>query len=138
MTAMRWVVLLLTVLGLAAGCDSNGPPIRIIVPRDFRGEFRIVETPEGRDVLLRNGEYVYTIPRSGQLLVKSFAPFAQWHTESITFDDGTPVNHYDHPAHARTDELAVFGGGITVGTDYPHPTQRYFVGRTSEATQWVK
>ena len=128
---------ILTVMVLAlAGCsDGRGPPVRIIVPSDYRGEFLIVESPEGGDIPLREGKDVCLIPRDGKLIVRSLAPFQRWHGESIVFDDGTRPKHYDHPAHAKPDEFAAFGGGIEIGGGATsRPAMHFFVGTTQQAT----
>ena len=131
------LVTLLVVITLI-GCQRRAPPVRIVVPRAFRGEFQIVETPKGINVSLRNGEYVYVIPASGKLSVKSLDPFKRFHQETIGFDDGSPLSSYSHYTHADSDGLAVFGGAIVTGTTYPEPTKRFFVGRRPQAMEWTE
>jgi hypothetical protein len=137
-TGLGLVLCLLAAIGpfaVAGYFNRQGAPIRIIVPRDYRGEFLIIEAQEGRDPPLRDGECVYVIPKDGRLLVKSLAAFGRWHTESIVFDDGTVPKKYDHPAHAHDDEVAVYGGQITVGFGDPRPTMHFFVGTAKDASR---
>ena len=136
-TGLGLVLCLVAAFGpfaLAGYLDREGKPIRVIVPRDYRGEFLIIQAPEGRDLPLRKGEYVCVIPEDGKLLVKSLAAFERWHTESIVFDDGTVPKKYDHPAHAKGDEFAVFGGVVVSSID-PRPTMHFFVGTAKEASK---
>ena len=137
-TGLGLVLCLVAALGpfaLAGYLDREGKPIRVIVPRNYRGEFLIIEAPEGRDLPLRKGEYVCVIPENGKLLVKSLAAFNRWHTESFVFDDGTVLKKCDSPAHAKGDEFAVFGGQVGVSSIDPRPTMHFFVGTAKEASK---
>jgi hypothetical protein len=117
------------------GCSyGSGPPIRIIVPRDYQGEFLIVESNEGADIPMHKGEYVCLIPKDGKLLVRSLSPFHRWHAQSIVFDDGTIPKTYDHPAQAYPGDFAVFGGGIR-STGHSSPEMQFFVGTAKEAAR---
>ena len=49
------------------------------------------------------------------------------------FDDGTAAKTYDHPALARGDEFAVFGGEGVGGGGRSGPAIRFFVGTAKEA-----
>lgn len=130
----RRIFRLLIVVCLMTGCDDRGSPIKIIVPRDHRGEFQIIESPAGPITPLRDGEYGYEIPKSGKLIVKDFRPFQQLHIETFVFDDGISVKKFDHPAHANSDEFGIFGG--TYGG---RPlTMRFYVGKASDAMDWAK
>jgi hypothetical protein len=132
---LAWFSILVVMVLALAGCsEGSGPPVRIIVPRDYRGEFLIVEAPEGSEIPLREGAYVCLIPRDGKLLVTTLHPFEQWHIESIAFDDGSMPKRYDHPAHAKPDEFAVFGGHI-VKSDGSRPTMYFFVGTAKQAAE---
>ena len=120
---------------LAGYLNREGKPIRVIVPRDYRGEFLIIEAPEGRDLPIHKGEYVSVIPENGKLLVKSLADLHRWHTQSIVFDDGIVPKKHDRPAHATGDEFTVFGGHISVSSIDTGPTMHFFVGTAKEASK---
>ena len=125
---------LLAILALV-GCGNSGPPVKIVVPHDLRGEFLIIETPEGHDIPRQGGQYVRAIPKSGRLLVKSLAPFKRFHTESIVFDDGTVPEKFDHPAHAKNDEFTVYYGSSGSSSDDPRPRIYFFIGTAKEASR---
>ena len=74
MSFALYSVSLLVILALG-GCHDTGPPVTIIVPDDYRGEFVIQQSPTGRDLPMHEGAFICAISRDGNLLVKSLTPF---------------------------------------------------------------
>jgi hypothetical protein len=134
MFLLRSLILVVMVLPLAGCSFGSGPPIHIVVPRNYRSEFRIVESPGSAEIPMHKGKYVCLIPRDGELLVRSLGSFHQWHAQSIVFDDGTVPKAYDHPAQALPDEFAVFGGGIR-SSDASGPEMYFFIGTARKAAK---
>ena len=115
---------------LARWVNGTGLPVVIVVPRAYRGEFRIVEVAGGEAISHSGAKYVYVIPPNGILAVDSLAPFQAMHIQIIEYDDGMIARTYDDPAHAATDNLAVFGSRAYSGY------LSFFAGRKSDTPNW--
>ena len=89
MQSYRTVTLLFFPFALVGCYSDQGPPVEIVVPRGYQGEFLIAQTPNGKDVQLNDGKYLHVIPNDGKLFVKSISPFDQFHVQLVVFDDGT-------------------------------------------------
>jgi hypothetical protein len=136
-------------LALCYGCSSYGTPVHFVVPAEFRGPiFLVLDESDGIEVTPTGGKYVYRIPVTGLVRIKSFKPFEPWHKETASYDDGTPIPHeleryktwrgphQDDPPIA--DDAIVFqGGSITQRNDEPH-VMNYFVGTASEFAAWQR
>jgi hypothetical protein len=88
----------LTILGLLLWQhEKSGPLIRFVIPAGFQGAFRIIEdNSRGIDPQRINGEYVYSVPATGTLYVKSNKLFREWHRTTAEYADGTPIaSEYD-------------------------------------------
>lgn len=71
-------------------------PIKIIVPDGFRGQFQIVkDSKNGQELVIRDGAYVFEIPPSGILRVRSDRPFYRPHTTTVEYRNGTEVRAKD-------------------------------------------
>ena len=67
-----------------------------VLPDGYVGMFKIVlDETGGVEISPKDGRYVYEIPASGILKVKSFAPFRPWHDESAAYRDGTKIKLWD-------------------------------------------
>lgn len=105
-----WVPLALACAFLLSACDQSGPPVRFVVPDDFRGEFRIVEREDADEVPVRSGQYVYDIPRTGTLFVRRALGFRRWHDESACFFSGRPLSIGSRSMHASDPEATWVAG----------------------------
>lgn len=90
--------LLATALGLIlvlhSGCISCflNPDVYFILPKGYLGAFRLVlSETKGIEVKPSGGRYTYEVPKSGVLMVKSFAPLHQCHSEYGAYADGTQI-----------------------------------------------
>jgi hypothetical protein len=138
MQKLRFLCCLATLLLFIAGCQNAGSPVTIVVPRNFRGEIRIIESADSPEMPFQQGEYRCVIPASGRLAVKSLLPFERFHTETVVLDDGTVPSIYSHPVHSTNEtEIAVFDGGLeTTYTDPPTTARKYFIGLKKDASNW--
>ena len=116
--------------------------IQIIVPNNYRGLSKIIkDETQGIEVQVVNGKRRYNIPANGVLRVNSFLPFEEWHEEFAFFLDGTPLRMSSKPSEwkhkFKKNEIALFGGSITEGTNYPLPTIVYVIGTESDYIKYV-
>jgi hypothetical protein len=90
---MRVATCVFVMLTAISGCSNSGKPVLFILPNDFTGEFQVVkDSVEGTDVPERHGEWVFEIPASGVLRVKSDRALYRWHAERARYADGRPVS----------------------------------------------
>ena len=68
----------------------SGEPLLFVVQDEFRGyQIELVEdSSDGIDVLLVDGAWVFQIPASGRLRIKSRRMLTVSHTESCRFESG--------------------------------------------------
>jgi hypothetical protein len=79
-------------LSLCFGCKQSGLPVRIVVPAGFSGPVWIVEDARSeKKIPERDGAYRVELPASGVLRVSSLQPFRQWHLQSASYADGSPL-----------------------------------------------
>ena len=116
----------LAVLLLASGCSDSGKPIWLILPNDFKGEFRIVlDSVNGVNLIERNGVWEVEIPPSGVLMVRNDRPFYRWHAEGCRYADGRIVAYQDLGTRAGTRST---GPNSSEGsTDFDGTTHRWRV-----------
>jgi hypothetical protein len=69
------------VIKLVTGFSDENPPIRYIIPDDFRGEIRIERSAGGIDVPLKDGYLTIAIPNNGKVRIKQPDLFSRWHKE---------------------------------------------------------
>jgi hypothetical protein len=124
----KWLVTAVLLATLwAGGCDSSGKWIVIVLPDGYRGEFRIVKDSEvGKDLVERDGKWVFEIPADGTLRVKDHSPFYQWHKMDYRFRDGTRAIVEDlgtRPAQRETPS------GFAWSTDWDGTTHTWRVVR---------
>lgn len=85
---------------------SSGKPITIVLPAGYHGPFSIVrDRVNGKDLVEKNGGWLFEIPADGVLRTKDDSPFYSWHRESVVFPDGSPavVQSYEvRPGKVRT------------------------------------
>lgn len=85
---MARLMFLLTML-VVSGCSNDlDRPIKIILPSDFTGEFRIVKDQSGTRPQVTPDFYIYTIPNSGELLTLDISDFENWHQLVVEYQDG--------------------------------------------------
>ena len=65
--------------------DTSRPTICFVLPDGYVGAFQVVlDEKTGIEVSQKDGKYVYEIPASGSLNVKTFHPFG--HSEKVCCD----------------------------------------------------
>lgn len=143
---MRRFEMFVAALAIAiCGCGDRGAPVHFIFPNGFRGEVQLVFDPSnGDEIRLIDGRYVYRLPESGILHVRSFAPFERWHEETAAFDDGTTVPQDYLTRSGPNGEAPELGknavvyhsGGLRQHNDEP-PVMWSFVGTTTEYETWM-
>ena len=125
---------LVAFLGLA-GCGSGelDRPIKIVLPNDYQGEFRIVKDQNGTPYTLTPGYYVFTVPKSGEFRTPNIGPFFKWHRDRFEYVDGRVLD--------RSGGFEIKDGGTTAGnrqtgpgssegsTDFDGTTMRWTVVR---------
>ena len=136
MPILRFLVLL-PILALVGCANSWQPPVKIVIPSRFRGEFRIIESQDGLRIIQEEGEYRITIPQNGQIFVKSLDCFINYHTETITDDKGNILKHYLHSSRAADDVFGVFGGGLEYDSSVKRRELHYFVGTAKEVSKMM-
>lgn len=123
----------------AAGCDRNGEPVEIVVPAGFSGPIWIVEdAQDGKPVPKEAGRYRVEVPRSGVLRVASLQPFAQWHTESARYSDGTALS-CDNGEGLPADAVALRSGGGVAASSGGGRNWKYivcYVGTVAQARKF--
>ena len=102
-------IVLLSHLGcISPSCFWN-PDVYFILPQVHRGVFRLVlSETKGVEVKPSAGHYTYEVPKSGVLLVKSFAPLDQCHSEYGAYADGTQIPTFGSDVSPET--IALRGG----------------------------
>jgi len=111
---------------LAAYAHRPGKPIRVVLPRGYRGEFSIVkDRAKGQELRMEGGVWVFEIPAGGVLVVKDDSPFYLWHEETYVYADGRA---------AKVEDLGTTAGSIQTGpgssranTDYDGTTHSWKV-----------
>jgi len=72
--------------------DAQYPTICFVLPDGYRGAFQLVlDNKEGVGIVTKDGQYVYEIPVSGVLKVKSFKPFEGLHKEIAVYKNGESI-----------------------------------------------
>ena len=108
-------------------------PVHLVVPAGFRGGFKLLLDEQAGLVLREQGGRInVTIPNSGILHVRSFAPFEWWHSQTAAFSDGSrlPSEHEVGPGF-----VALRGGasGSCSGGGAPSETYTWwFIGTEQE------
>ncbi len=89
---MKLDVLLFLLFAALIGCSSpRGDLVKIIIPNDFQGVFKIVPDDEGIVVEKQDDSFIYRIPESGILKVKNTAPFKVFHETLVEYESGKIV-----------------------------------------------
>ena len=74
------------------GCSDRGKPIMIVLPDNYRGEFRIVkDSHKGTKLVQENDWWVFAIPDDGTLYVTEDWPFYKWHGFTVRYRNGRTV-----------------------------------------------
>jgi hypothetical protein len=77
---------------LFSGCDRSGPPVRFVLPEDFRGVFQIsVDRAHGSELLKSNGMFVIVVPANGRVVVKDDRFLTRWHSQTALYPNGTVI-----------------------------------------------
>jgi hypothetical protein len=113
---------------LAAGCSSKGSPIVIVVPKGYTGMIRIVNDPTAPEIPLTDGCYCVVIPPNGVLPVRSLKPFQRWHSETVKYDDGSPLRSVTPGQRVEAGEDVVLIGLGSVSGGQEARCIEYFVG----------
>jgi hypothetical protein len=112
--ALASLVLLLAIMPQFCACsmldDTRNPTICFVLPDGYRGVFQLVlDEKQGVDVIHREGKYVYEIPVSGVLKIKSFKPFDGWHKEIAVYKSGESIPTEDSTIAPNTVALRLLG-----------------------------
>ena len=96
------VVLLLTshITACSFLTDTSRPTICFVLPDGYVGAFQLVlDEKTGIEVSQRDGKYVFEIPASGSLNVKTFHPLDGERKYVAMYKDGSiiPTDDYNHP-----------------------------------------
>jgi len=88
-TLIFFLSMLLTAL---IGCSNpSGDAVKIIIPNNFRGVFKIVPDEEGTLAEKKDEHFVFRIPGSGILRVKNTDPFKDFHETVVEYESGKSV-----------------------------------------------
>ena len=74
---------------ILGGCHRSTATIELHLPQDYVGNVDLERDGNGLDVRQRRGRYVYVVPDSGVLAVKSLAPFFRPHRLVARYPDST-------------------------------------------------
>lgn len=116
---MLWLALIIFLLPVTfAGCGTLGrcanPDVHFILSDGYIGSFRVVLDEErGVDTKLEKGRYVYVIPSSGELRVKTFDPFLGCHKENAAYQSGQNIPDADS---STADDVIALRGGTGSGS----------------------
>lgn len=99
-----------------AGCgvfqmlaECANPDVHFILADGYRGSFRVVlDEALGVEPKLKNGRYIYEIPSTAELRVKTFDPFMQCHKENAAYKNGQKIP--DAGSNPPNDAIALRGG----------------------------
>jgi hypothetical protein len=83
--------LLGVVLIFTIGCNTSGPPVEFEISNGFVGHIWLIEDGAASEVPLEDGKYLVRVPANGVLRVRNFQPFAQWHSQTVRYADGTNI-----------------------------------------------
>jgi hypothetical protein len=109
--------------------------LRFVLPDGYRGVFVLAADPSAPAVFPeRDNTYVYVIPASGQLNVRTLAPLEQWHSTSAVSTSGAPI-----PA-AQTSPAEPYSGEVRLHHLVTDSAGRsyFLVGTDAEAVQASK
>jgi hypothetical protein len=120
---------LLTLIMLScslAGCRQSGKPIVIVLRDGYEGEFQIIKDGKrGKDLVERDGSWVFEIPPEGTLYLKNDSPFYRWHTATIRYRNGQLVEYED--LGTRAGERQIRPGQSEASTDFDGTTHTWKV-----------
>lgn len=119
-------------LALAApGCgDSSGTPIEFRIPKGFRGPIKIFAVPGAGQHKRQDGHLVVNVPQDGVLKLSDTLAFAKWHSEFVSFADGTPISiGFAH--EVNKEGIALW----SMSRDH-EGTVFFFVGTRNERDDW--
>lgn len=95
MTITRQSIVLIWLALMSGGCQQNlDRPILLVLPNDYRGEFRIVKDQQGIPFSKSANAYCFTIPSSGELRSPDITPFFRWHKIRVEYADGRVIVDY--------------------------------------------
>jgi hypothetical protein len=104
-----------------AGCavfqmlgQCANPDVHFILADGYKGTFRVVlDEAHGVDPKLENGRYVFEIPSTAEIRVKTFDPFLRCHKENAAYKSGQKIPDADSNV---PDDVIALRGGIGSGS----------------------
>jgi hypothetical protein len=133
------LMVLLTLTTQISACNmfqvAQDRTICFVLPDGYRGAFQLVlDKKKGIDVIGKDGRYIYEIPASGVLKVKSFKPFEGWHKEIAVYKSGESIPTEDSTVPPSTVALRLMGTSRRNNGPY---IQTNIIGTQEEAKQAV-
>ena len=115
-----------------SGCSSDelDRPIKIVLPNDYQGEFRIVKDQNGTPYTLTPSYYVFTVPKSGELDTPNIEPFFKWNQLRVEYADGRVLLDHKHDLF-QNNGVRIKDGGTTAGSRRLAPGRRKAVPTTT-------
>jgi hypothetical protein len=134
------VAVLGLVLALSSSCINPAcfwnPDVNFIFPDGYVGVFRLVlDEGQGLDVTLKGGRYVYEIPKNGILVVKSFEPLSQCHSEYAQYDSGAKIPTFGSDVNPETIALR---GGLVESKGYEPLTFIKLIGTKNDWDKFLE
>ena len=110
-------IFVIAILGFVLASSSScinpacfwNPDVNFIFPDGYVGTFRLVlDESQGLDVKPKGGRYIYEIPKNGILVVKSFEPLSQCHSEYAQYESGAKIPTFG--SDVNPEAIALRGG----------------------------
>ena len=135
MSQLRTTIFAVIALCLVTSCKVSKPlSIHLVVPDTYVGKIELVLDPENGmrlDPIKRS--MTLGIPKTGRVLVRSFAPFENYYVLSASFHSGTSLTVDPETVNqGQTDTVALWSLGSVSGTYYPKKTLIFIVGTAKQ------
>jgi hypothetical protein len=125
------MLVLILILSLSNGCGvARHPAVHFIIPDKFAGAFVLVVDPvNGKEILLKNYQYIIEIPASGLLKVKNINCLNNWHQLTASFAGGEKLAIGVHD----DGNIALWSVGDGIIGDDKKEISLYWVGSKDDA-----
>jgi len=109
------------------GCNNQSKVVRIVLPKGSKGVFFVKQdVVEGSLVATRGQKITLTIPNNGKLIIKDAGFLFDWHSTTVTYDDGETIPFIASVRSVKDNFVACWELFSTSDTQY------YFIGTLSE------
>ena len=135
MSAITTYTIVILCLLAFISCDNKSKTeLLFIVPNDYRGPIRVVESAnDGIQPKKEGTPYILRVPASGEIRIRTLEILESWHRRSAREENGVAI-----PSAEEIAPGSVGFHGLGTAVEGETTTSFYFVGTRQEAEQFAK